>query len=349
MDATAIIDHLDAAGLRGRGGAGFPTGRKWRTVRDNCSTFERTSVVVNAAEGEPGTLKDRTIMRNNPYQVIEGALIGALAVGADQIIVGDEGGVRDRGRAACNVRSPRSSAAGWAPTASTIEIFQGPEEYLYGEETALLETIDGRYPFPRTSPPWRRGVREVVVADADLGTDSGSAAHVEMATPDHESAAPPALVENLETLANVGPDPRARRRVVPHRGHRTVARHDRVHGHRVDPHAPASARCMMGTPLREVIELIGGGARAGPAHRRGPARRLQSAAAGRPARHAAHLRRHGCGREWPRIGRIHRVRRSRRPRRRHRRRVTVPRGRVVRTVLAVQDQRLARSRTRSRT
>ena len=65
----------------------FPTGRKWRTVRDYCSNFERTSVVVNAAEGEPGTFKDRTILRNDPYQVLEGALIAAHAVDADQIIV----------------------------------------------------------------------------------------------------------------------------------------------------------------------------------------------------------------------------------------------------------------------
>ena len=60
LTAEEIIAELEASGLRGRGGAGFPTGRKWRTVRDYCSTFERTSVVVNAAEGEPGTFKDRT-------------------------------------------------------------------------------------------------------------------------------------------------------------------------------------------------------------------------------------------------------------------------------------------------
>src|SRR5262249_26067375 len=87
LDAHATTAAGPAAGARGRGGAGFPTGRKWRTVRDYCSNFERTSVVVNAAEGEPGTLKDRTILRNDPYQVLEGALIAALAVGADSIVV----------------------------------------------------------------------------------------------------------------------------------------------------------------------------------------------------------------------------------------------------------------------
>src|SRR3954454_23093202 len=88
LRADEIIDEIAASGLRGRGGAGFPTGRKWRTVRDYCSNFERTSVVVNAAEGEPGTFKDRTILRNNPYQVIEGALIAARAVAADEVIIG---------------------------------------------------------------------------------------------------------------------------------------------------------------------------------------------------------------------------------------------------------------------
>ena len=158
MNANAIIDHLDAAGLRGRGGAGFPTARKWRTVRDYCSTFERASVVVNAAEGEPGTLKDRTIMRNNPYQVIEGALIACARGRRRPGNRRDEGGVRDRGRAAgtCDRRDRRRRLGA---DGVEIEIFQGPEEYLYGEETALLEAIDGRYPFPRTSPPYRRGVR----------------------------------------------------------------------------------------------------------------------------------------------------------------------------------------------
>src|SRR4029077_11021265 len=82
-----IVAVLDASGLRGRGGAGFPTGRKWRTVRAYCSNATSTTVVVNAAEGEPGTFKDRTIMRNVPYRVIEGALIGALVVGAQRDVI----------------------------------------------------------------------------------------------------------------------------------------------------------------------------------------------------------------------------------------------------------------------
>jgi NADH-quinone oxidoreductase subunit F len=87
-DPEWLISELEASGLRGRGGAGFPTGRKWRTMVENRSTLEPTTVVVNGAEGEPGTFKDRSILRRCPYHVIEGALIAALAVGADHIVFG---------------------------------------------------------------------------------------------------------------------------------------------------------------------------------------------------------------------------------------------------------------------
>ena len=83
-----LVAKVTASGLRGRGGAGFPVGRKWRTVARNRSAASSPStVVVNGAEGEPGTFKDRTILRTNPYVVVEGALIAAKAVGADLVIV----------------------------------------------------------------------------------------------------------------------------------------------------------------------------------------------------------------------------------------------------------------------
>ena len=82
-----MIEHLLASGLRGRGGAGFPTGRKWATVRDYESPTFRATVVVNAAEGEPGSFKDRAILRANPYAVVEGALIAAATVDADNIVI----------------------------------------------------------------------------------------------------------------------------------------------------------------------------------------------------------------------------------------------------------------------
>src|SRR5262245_5169018 len=81
LGPTAVIDDVEAAGLRGRGGGGFPTGRKWRTVGSNRSPLLPATVVVNAAEGEPGSFKDREILRRNPYRVLEGALIAAHAIG----------------------------------------------------------------------------------------------------------------------------------------------------------------------------------------------------------------------------------------------------------------------------
>src|SRR6476646_8671352 len=86
VEPDAVIAELEASGLRGRGGAGFPTGTKWRTIQAYASSLLDTLVVVNAAEGEPGTFKDRSILMANPYAVLEGALIAAYAVGANEIV-----------------------------------------------------------------------------------------------------------------------------------------------------------------------------------------------------------------------------------------------------------------------
>src|SRR5262249_33753626 len=83
-----LIGLIRTAGVRGRGGAGFPTGVKWTTVAANQSPTNPTSVVVNAAEGEPGSFKDRELLRRNPYRTLEGALIAAYAVGAPKVVVG---------------------------------------------------------------------------------------------------------------------------------------------------------------------------------------------------------------------------------------------------------------------
>jgi NADH-quinone oxidoreductase subunit F len=260
VDPLSLIEELDASGLRGRGGAGFPTGRKWRTVRENRSSTEPSTVVVNGAEGEPGTFKDRTILSNDPYQVLEGALIAARAVDADQVIFGLK---RSSGDQVARVRKAvdEARAAGWADGIEVI-VFEGPSEYLYGEETAMLETIDGRYPFPRIAPPFRRGVREIVEFDADVASGSGLAAHVEMAGPSVEAIAPPTLVNNVETLANVP---------------RIIARGAAWFRTEGTAASPGTVVCtvtgrtlrhgvgevILGTPLREVIQAIGGGPRPG--------------------------------------------------------------------------------------
>jgi NADH:ubiquinone oxidoreductase subunit F (NADH-binding) len=201
MAPDDVIAEVLASGLRGRGGAGFPTGTKWRTVRDYRSDELAATVVVNAAEGEPGTFKDRTILLNNPFAVLEGALIAAHAVGANEVLVGTKAEFTDVVR---RIRGAIAevTAAGWIGDLR-VEIVEGPDEYLYGEETALLEVADGRLPFPRVNPPYRRGYTEVVATDADVESESGSAAPVEMAGPTGATVAPPALVNNVETLANV--------------------------------------------------------------------------------------------------------------------------------------------------
>jgi NADH-quinone oxidoreductase subunit F len=259
LAADEIIAELTASGLRGRGGAGFPTGRKWDAVRAFRSASEPTSVVVNAAEGEPGTFKDRTILRNDPYQVIEGALIAAYALQADKVVIAT------KRRFTIEVARLRSAiaeieAAGWSEGVE-VSVFEGPDEYLYGEETALLESIDGRYPLPRIAPPYRRGVDEVFETRGDAEAESGLSAHVEMATREH-GAAPPTLAENVETIANVP---------------RIIARGSAWFRTEGTDESPGTLVCTvtgsterhgvaevaMGTPLREVIELIGGGARPG--------------------------------------------------------------------------------------
>jgi len=232
-----LIARVSESGLRGRGGAGFPTGRKWRTVADNAMPGAPTTVVVNAAEGEPGTIKDRTILRRNPYQVVEGALVAAKAVGADLAIFATKqsfAGEVDRLREAVE----QIEDAGWAEDVG-LAVFEGPDEYLYGEESALLETIDGRWPFPRVVPTFRRGVAATV-----------------------EGPVGPALVNNTETMANVG-------RIIA-RGpawFRTLGTEESpgtvvctVTGHTMQA---GVGEVQMGTPLREVIEAIGGGLRTG--------------------------------------------------------------------------------------
>ena len=228
--AEAIIDEIEASGLRGRGGAGFPTGRKWRSVAGFASDVLATTVVVNAAEGEPGTFKDRTILRLNPYEVIEGALIAARALDASDDRHRHQGVVRAGDRPAPRRPSPRWTEAGWTDDVD-VSVFEGPEEYLYGEETALLEAIDGRPPFPRIAPPYRRGVVEVVETDADATAGSGLSAHVEMAGGRGRRRAADAGRQRRDD-GQRPQDHRPRRGLVPHRGHRPLAGHPRLHRHR---------------------------------------------------------------------------------------------------------------------
>lgn len=260
LEAAALLDELDAAGLRGRGGAGFPTGRKWRTVLDNRSDVIGTTVVVNGAEGEPGTFKDRAILRANPYQVIEGALVAAKVVGADTVVFALKA-TFDEELARLRRALAEATEAGWCDGIQ-VEVFEGPGEYLYGEETALLEAIAGRAPLPRIAPPYRRGVDEVVEDPDELASESGLAAGVDMASEGAGNVVPPTLVDNVETLANI-----------PH----LLVRGSEWFRSAGTAESPGTIVCTitgrversgvaeiaLGTTLREAIDEIGGGAREG--------------------------------------------------------------------------------------
>jgi NADH-quinone oxidoreductase subunit F len=255
LGPEATIDDVEASGLLGRGGAGFPAGTKWRTVAANRSAAVPSTVVVNAAEGEPGSFKDRAIIRRNPFRVVEGALVAATTVGADRVVIAVKHSFTPEIR---RLRQAIGDAAtaGWAPGVE-VEIVEGPSEYLFGEETGLLEVLAGRRPLPRVTPPYRHGADEVST-EADA-TASGS---VQMAAPGDETAAPPTLVNNVETIANVpgllaeGPDWFRSVGTVDSPGTVvcTITGDTRRHGVIEVP---------MGTPLAEVIERAGGGARRG--------------------------------------------------------------------------------------
>ncbi|MET0910930.1 MAG: NADH-ubiquinone oxidoreductase-F iron-sulfur binding region domain-containing protein [Ilumatobacteraceae bacterium] len=252
-DAVELIDLVRNSGLRGRGGAGFPTGIQWSTVAGLASESLPTTVVVNGAEGEPGTFKDRAILRANPYAVLEGAVIAARAVGAPTAVIALKSTfVREIERVQRAIAE--MEAAGWVDR-GVLTVFEGPREYLFGEETALLESIAGRPPFPRIAPPWRRGATEVVEDVEDTTSESGLAAPVLMAG---ETEAPPALVNNVETIANVpgiianGADWFRSLGTAESPGTIVCT----VSG---STKRAGVAEIPMGTPLRDAIEAIGGG------------------------------------------------------------------------------------------
>ena len=234
MGPEAVIDEVRRAGLRGRGGAGFPTAVKWEAVsRDACPT---KYLVCNAAEGEPGTFKDRFLMRRNPYQLIEGIAIAAFAVGAQRAYIGTKSVFRrelDRLRKAIDEMQD-ADLLGPIP----IEIVEGPDAYTFGEEKALLEVIEGNDPSSRVLLPFEVGL---------------------FATIDSPN---PTVVNNVETLSNVG-------HIV-----RNGAPWFRLLGTDTSPgtmlftvsgdvDVPGVYELPLGTPLRVLVQDIAGGPRGG--------------------------------------------------------------------------------------
>ena len=157
-DWAAVIATLKSAGLRGMGGAGFPTGSKWEIVRN--ALGKEKYIVCNADESEPGTIKDRFIMENVPYLVIEGMIMAGLVTGARRGILY----IRheyERPREILQEeidRCYREGLLGPSILGSTLafdlEIFVSPGGYICGEESALLEAIEGKRAEPRNKPPF---------------------------------------------------------------------------------------------------------------------------------------------------------------------------------------------------
>ncbi len=145
----SIIDALDEAGLRGLGGAGFPSARKWRILREQPAP---RLLVVNLDEGEPGTFKDREVLEADPHRMFEGALIAAQVVGCEAIYIY----LRDEyaGLRALLEREIASLKADPPAVLPAIHLRRGAGAYICGEESALIESLEGKRGMPRLRPPY---------------------------------------------------------------------------------------------------------------------------------------------------------------------------------------------------
>ena len=157
-----IIDEIKASGLRGRGGAGFPTGLKWSFMPKE-SDGRPSYLVINADESEPGTCKDREIMRHDPHTLIEGCLIAAFAMGASSGYIYIRGEfIRER-EALQNAIDEAYEAGFLGNNAAKsgwdfdLYLHHGAGAYICGEETALLESLEGKKGMPRMKPPFPAG------------------------------------------------------------------------------------------------------------------------------------------------------------------------------------------------
>ncbi|VFR47266.1 NADH-ubiquinone oxidoreductase chain F [plant metagenome] len=239
-----IIPILEEAGLRGLGGAGFPTHRKWRAVAGQPPLAGQGKwIICNGNEDEPGTFKDRYLLSNTPHQVIEGALIGALAVGANQIALYVNPGEP------VSLRVVREAVQAWQghPLLASVgqamgaplqlHVTPGSGLYVGGEETAAVASVMGGFPFPSLKPPF----------PAEQGVHGA-----------------PTLVNNIETFAHVPHILRHGAAWYQALG-RGAAAGTKLYSLSGDVMRPGLHELPMGTSLRELIFQHGGGMLAGRA------------------------------------------------------------------------------------
>ncbi len=236
-----IIEQMKASGLRGRGGAGFPAGLKWSFMPKEPGADGRPSyLVINADESEPGTCKDRDIMRHDPHHLVEGCLIAGFAMGANTCYIYVRGEyIRERealqkavDEALAAKLIGKNNVHGW-----DFEIFvhHGAGAYICGEETALLESLEGKKGMPRLKPPF----------PANMGLYGC-----------------PTTVTNVETIAVV---PEILRRGAAWfagigRPNNTGTKLFCISGH---VNTPCTVEEAMSVPFRELIEKHCGGIRGG--------------------------------------------------------------------------------------
>ncbi len=161
--ADWIVSEMKDSGLRGRGGAGFPTGLKWSFMPKD--TGGRPSyLVVNADEGEPGTCKDREIMRHDPHKLVEGCLLAGFAMHASAAYIYIRGEFHHEGNVldAAIDEAYEAGLIGKNACGSgydfDVYVHRGAGAYICGEETALIESLEGKKGQPRLKPPFPAGV-----------------------------------------------------------------------------------------------------------------------------------------------------------------------------------------------
>jgi NADH-quinone oxidoreductase subunit F len=233
--AESVIEEVTKAGLRGRGGAGFPTGKKWSFTRE-CAEQPRY-LVMNGGEDEPGSKKDRVLMEHLPHLVIEGVILAAYAISASKAYLYINANYQAATKSISDALGEAKEAGYWGESilgsdlSLAIEIIPAPHNYVAGEDTAALEVIEGKKPWPRQKPPFP-------VTVGLLGK--------------------PTAVNNVETLANVAP-------IVLHgadwyRGFGTPeSPGTMIFSLDDDVNRPGVYELPFGTSLRHLIEACGGG------------------------------------------------------------------------------------------
>jgi len=227
MTPEEITVEVRESGLRGRGGAGFPTGIKWGFLPENSG--KPIYLICNADEGEPGTFKDRQIMEYDPHLLIEGIAIAALAIRAETAFIyirGEFGWIADILERAIT----EAEDAGLIPNLRII-VHRGAGAYVCGEETALIESIEGKRGQPRIKPPFP-------ALEGLYGC--------------------PTIVNNVETLASVafiiGQDACSFRIHGPNATNTGF----KIFGVSGNVKKPGTYECPLGTPFNDILELAGG-------------------------------------------------------------------------------------------